>query len=204
MRSLIFAFLLAFLSTPHALRAVDWPPQELRGAWVVTYASSDGEEEKRSKGNILVFHNDQMVFAFDRNYGPPSPELGAIGYEFYAIKTSKSKSFGLARVQSGKLKFMLEHNQEAGRETIAVKIEDYANDRVKEIVQFKAERMDTMKARDRIRWLLGSPKYETEDARTHSVDALEDWLKTYVEEPRVEGKLPTSSDAINDQPRQLR
>ena len=201
MRSLTFAFLLAFLSTPLALRADDWPPQELRGAWLVTYASSDGEEEERSKGNILVFHNDQMVFAFDRNYGPPSSELGAIGYEFYAIKTSNSKSFGLARVQRGKLKFMLEHNREAGRETITVKIEDYANNRVKEIVQFRAERMDTMKARDRIRWLLGSPKYETDDARTHSVETLEAWLKTEVGEPSVERKLPTSSDAIENQTR---
>jgi len=174
-----------------SLSADDWPPENLKGAWRVTYASSDGEEVEQAKDNIIVFHNNQMIFAYDRNYGPPNSELGAIGYKFHAMTITDLKSYGLARVQRGELKFMLERSEEEGREIVVVRIEDYRNNRVHEIVQYKAERMDTLKAHDRIRWLLGSPKYEAGDARTYSVEALEDWLRANsTGEPSHEPKSP--------------
>ncbi len=177
MRTLVFATLMVIFLSPFSLRAENWQPENLKGAWLITYCSSDGEEAKQAKNNILIFHENQMVFAFDRNYGPPNAELGATGYELYSTRTYDSKSYGLARVQRGVLKFALEHNEEKGRETITVIIEDRPNNRIREIVHFKAERMETGKAHARIRWLLGSPKFESVDARTDSVEAAEAWLQ---------------------------
>lgn len=196
MRTTLLTNLILICTLTLPLRADEWPPEELKGAWRVTYASSDGEESEQSKGNILVFHDNRMIFAFDRNYGPPNPELGAIGYKFYSVKTSGSKSYGLARVQRGELKFMLEHNEEDGRETVVVRIEDYPQNRVVEIVQHRAERMDVKMAIDRIRWILGSPKYKVGgDARTEAVDALQDWLQhNEIGEPSDEPQTPSLSD----------
>ncbi len=196
MPAYLLANLIVISAVTGSLCAEEWPHKKLNGAWLVTYASSDGEEVEQAKGNMLVFHNNQMIFAFDRNYGPPNPELGAIGFKFHGMTTTHSKSYGLTRVPRGGLKFMLEHNERDGNDSIAVRIEDYPQNRVVEIVQYKAQRMDIEEAVRRIRWLLGSPKYEDgADARTDAVDALEDWLHANeIGEPSDEPQSPSRSD----------
>ena len=71
MPAYLIANLIVISEITGLLRAEEWPHKQLTGAWVVTYASSDGEEVEQAKGNILVFHDNRMIFAFDRNYCPP-------------------------------------------------------------------------------------------------------------------------------------
>lgn len=185
MRLLAYSVLLLILIKSLSRADEQWPPDSLAGAWIVTEATSDGEHVEEAKGNLLVFHVNRMIYAVDRNYRPPNPEVCAIGYKFYAIKTSASQSLGLVRVQRGKLKFMLKHEEKNSNEFISITIEDYSENRVREVVRFNAERADTTQASNRIAELLESPKLKVGNTGTGFVDTLTDWLKSVKDgEPR--------------------
>ena len=177
LRCLVLVVLLFASSSPAGAENT-WPPDFLRGAWSITESSCDGELVDEAVGNLLVFHDNQMLFAFDRKYMPPNPEVGAIGYKFYGIKTQGSTCLGLVRVQRGKLKFMLEHKEAKGKELISIQIEDYAGNRVREVVKFTAERVNTESARKRIRRLLDSPKLKVFPVTQGFIDTLRDWASS--------------------------
>ncbi len=169
MRLFLTFLLTVILDNSLFAQADKWPPVELKGAWLVTYASSDGDEVEQAKDNIVVFHDSRMVFVFDRNYR----------VTFDPIKSDGSKSYGLTHVQRGELKFMLERTVVDNLEEVDVRLLDYPNNRVREHVRYKLVRMELDKAMKRIRWVLGSPKYEEgKDTRPIVVETLEDWLKT--------------------------
>jgi hypothetical protein len=170
-------FVFASIAAPSFPLLADevWPPSALVGAWRVTSSSVNGKPVDEAKDNMVIFHGKRMVFATDRNYAPPNPEVCAIGYDFYAIDTSGQHTVGLVRVQRGKLKFMLDCTDSDGSEAIEVRIEDYSDNRLTEVVKLSAVRMDGSEASKRIKAMLHNPKLK---ASADFRETLASWLKS--------------------------
>lgn len=151
-----------------------WPPKSLAGVWLVETSSLDGEAIPESRGNLLIFHGDYMIFAVDGGYQPPNPVVATMGFKFYATSTKGETSLGLVRVQRGKLRFVIRTGTEDGESVVDVNIKDYSTRVVQEVVLMRAKETDQKGARKRIQQILEHPDLNTPDEVRHT---LENWLQ---------------------------